>query len=261
MQYGNQDPKMALGVQGLFTTSSTQLLPLGTTVALGDGRKFVYSKAGAVALAAGKLTQAPAPVSTHAGCAVVSTSQSPQKTLTSQYDIVTLTLGSTNDVTANQYAEGYLLVVEGTGVGQFAKIKTHPAATASTNLKVTLYDDINVNLSASDTKVTLVYHPQAATIVAPTTLTGQLAGVPPVAVAIGYYFWNQVKGLASLLTEGTVVIGASVTPGSSTAGSVKAVALTEGTPNTGAGQIVLGEVAIVSATTKYSCIQLNIPGF
>jgi hypothetical protein len=83
-------------------------------------------------------------------------------------------------------------------------------------------------------------------------IDGIAAGVPRCDVTANYYFWNQVKGFASVLTNGTVVLGKNVMTGSTTDGSVDVVA------DDSSAEFILGGVVAVGATTEYSGVWLNI---
>jgi len=50
-------------------------------------------------------------------------------------------------------------------------------------------------------------------------------------------------------------------PSASADGAVAPPALTAGTPNTGFGQLICGQVLRVNVDTEYSIINLKIPGY
>lgn len=237
-------------LQGIYEQSSVQKEELGTIRVLKDGRTFAYALAGATALGAGALTQGSAPDSNAHNEAIAASASIGAKTLT-------ITFGGA--VTANFYKDGYLHVNDATGEGHAYRIKAHPAGTSS--VLVDLYDPIRVALTASTSEITLTANIQSGVIIHGSPPTAVVAGVPPIAVTAAYYFWNQVKGWAAVLTEGTVVIGQAVVPSTATDGAVAPLALTEATPNTGGGQLKVGTVMQVNATTEYSLINLGIPGY
>jgi hypothetical protein len=104
-------------------------------------------------------------------------------------------------------------------------------------------------------------HVQDGVLIHSSMPTAWLTGVPPIAVTAAYYFWNQVKGPACVLTEGTLVAGKTVVPSTSVDGAVAPPALTAGTPNTGYDQQICGTVITVNVTNEYSLINLAIPGY
>lgn len=236
-------------VQGLFEESSTQKQVLGTVRRLSDGRAFIYVKAGAVALAAGKLVQAPAPIANHTNRAVTADVAIGSRE-------VTFTLGATA-VTADQYKDGYLLINDATGEGYAYKIKNHPAANASASLKVTLYDKIRVALVAATSEVSLVNLYREA-IVHPSPPTAKLLGVPPIAVTANYYFWSQIKGPAPVLISGTIGTGKKVVASATVDGAVDLMALTEGAPNTGSDQYPVGVMLQNGVSTEYGMVNLEL---
>ena len=231
--------------QNIYAQSAEQKEQLGTVRYLEDGRCFAYARAGAVGLAAGKLTQCPAP-SSNANNEVLSASQSAAIGARS----VTVTFGGS--VTADFYKDGWFHVNDDTGEGHIYRIKGHAAGTA--DVEIFLYDTIRVALVASTSEWTATANLQNLVIVAPTTLTSVPAGVPLIPVDINYYFWNQVKGPCPVLTNGTIVIGNEVGLHSTTAGSVGAL-----TTSDIIGSV--GRVLQVNATTEYSLINLAIPGY
>lgn len=249
-----QETTPRLFVQGLYDESATALQRIGTVRELDDGRKFVYAKAGASALAVAKLTQQVAHVGAdHLECVVSDTAIGQTR--------IYLTLnGTTNGVTANQYKDGFLWINKNTGIGHLYKIRGHAAAAAGGAFYMELYDPIRV-ATASSAECSLMTHPQAGVVIHPSPPTGALAGVPPRAVTAAYYFWNQVKGVCSILTVGTIVAGKAVVPSLTVDGGVDPPALSEGTPNTAFDQQVCGTVLVVNITAEYSLINLNIPGY
>jgi hypothetical protein len=231
--------------QSIFKQSVNQMEDLGTVRWTDDGRAFAYARAGAVALAYAKLTQNPV-VDTNAHNEALSAAQS--AAIGDTY--VTVTFGGA--VTANFYKDGWLHINDATGEGNIYRIKGHPAGTAG--VIVDLKDPIRVALVASTSEWTMTPNLQNLVIVFPTTATGVPTGVPLINVDINYYFWNQVKGPCPLLTDSTIVIGNDVMASTNTAGAVMAAASNDITG-------VVGRVLQVNATTEYSLIQLDIPGY
>lgn len=239
-----QPPKVYL--QGLFEVSSVKKHPLGTLRMLSDGRVFAYAKAGSVALAPGKLCQAPAPVANHDNLVVAAASAGDEA--------VTVTLGATA-VAADDYAEGFLIIVTGTGAGCAYKIKTHPAASASASLKVTLYDKLRTALDATS-RACLIYNPFSGTVIHPSPPTSKLVGVPLVSVPIGNYYWSQIAGPTVVLVNGTISNGKKVVASATVDGAVDLMALTEGTPNTGSDQYPVGVMLAHGTNTQYGLVDI-----
>lgn len=239
--------------QGLFEASATQRHRLGLIRPLEDGRVFAYAQAGAAQLAAGILTQRPVVVANHKNCALTAACDTVP---IGAKEVGPITIGATA-LTANQYKDGWLVTQDGTGEGYAYKVRGHAAFDASaTTVKILLYDAVRVAIPAG-AEVTLAYSQFAAQIIHPSPPTNLLGGVTPLVVPATYYYWSQVSGVAPILINGTVVVGNIVTASLTVDGAVEAFALTEGTPNTGAGQYTVGYVADIGATgeTGLICIR------
>lgn len=228
--------------QALYKQSSVQLEELDTIRVLEDGRTFAYARAGAVALAAGKLNQGAAP-SANANDETLASSAATGDTSLS------VTFGGA--VTADFYKDGYIWPNDDVGEGSLYRVKSHAAGT--TAVTVYLKDPVRVAMTAGATTISAIQNRQDLVVVAPTTLTAPPAGVAPIAVDINYYFWHQVKGPCVVLTAGTVVIGNAVCA-LTTIGAIAPMA-------TDSVLTPLGTVISVNATTEYSLINLAIPGY
>jgi hypothetical protein len=229
--------------------SSTQLFPLGTRLIYND-RTFRYGKMGSGAVTAGKVLQQAAELGSagdHQDLAMAAGT-----TAAAGVTVVSIDTAGT-DLTANQYAEGYLYVNDGTGEGQCLRIKSHPAHDHSDDATVviTLHDKIVTALNVSNSKITISQNPYGGLIVAPHTETGAAVGVTTIDMTAAYYGWFQTGGPAAVLTSGTLVIGNN---------ACRALATTDGAvlPNPGDVNPVLGWVMVVNVTTDYSLIYLTI---
>ena len=210
--------------QSIFEYSTTPNYELGEKRELADGRTFRYAFAGATSLVAGTLQQAPAPQANHLNmvCTVASATAGGRigdKT-------ITVTDGGTAFV-ANEYAGGFLHINVTPGLGYVYKIASHPANAGSATCVFTLYDPIQIAVTASSyaTVTYPIFGPNPAakttgTIICPTTLTSIPIGVSPVAATSNNYYWLQTRGPASILTDGTLVIGNQVGNSATTAGAV-----------------------------------------
>ncbi len=234
--------------QSIFKQSVTQLEELDTIRYGAGGSVYAYSRAGAVALGAAKLTQSAIPLSTSnretvaANAAVGATS-------------VSITFGTA--VTADYYKDGFIYdCVSG---GQLYRVKGHAAGT--TAVTVYLKDPLRVAWTAATSKATAIQNRQDLVLVMPTTATSAPAGIPPIAVDINYYFWNQVKGPALCLfhtgSGGAAGIGCPVTYANSN--TPVAGAVEEAEVNN--LMTIVGQVLSVDATTEYGLINLDIPGY
>lgn len=203
-----------------YKTSTTQEHTLGTQ--FNDGEDvYRYAKVGASTITRGKLQTAPAPKTNHHNLAIVSAVALGDKT-------VTVTLGATAAV-ADEYAEGYIVFNDATLGGHQYRIKTHPAANSSASLVVTLYEPVQVvALTVAGSKANLVHNTYNG-IIEGTSQTVRAAGVSLVTATTGLFIWVKTRGVASLLADQTISLGAFIAPSTSVSGSVIEVSSTYGT--------------------------------
>ena len=232
--------------QDIYSESGTPLEAIGTMRILSDGRAFAYARAGAVALAAGKVTQTAIPSAT-ANDEIVAANAAVGD------NNISVTFGGA--VTENFYKDGYLWVNDDTGEGHLYRVAGHAAGT--TAVVVYLKDAIRKAVTAGAGTVSVVEQPQDLVLVYPTTGTGAPAGIPPIDVKANYYFWNQVKGPCPVLTDGTLVIGQHVRVSDGTAGAVEPL----DRDGTAEDEASIGTVLAVNASTEYSLIMLAIEGY
>lgn len=208
-QYGFETTTGLTIQQGFFQESEEPKHNIGTCVAIADGRCFHYSKAGAVALSAGKLNMAALAIAGHEDCdvAAVVAAQNKQVTLTP----------ATAAVTEDQYAEGYVQTRSATGLGQMRKIRSHPAAIIAADVVVTCYDPFTIALDATS-QANLIKSPYDE-VIESATEENIPSGVPLIDVQAGFYFWNQTFGPAAVLSDGVIAAG-SVAVAGTVAGSV-----------------------------------------
>lgn len=217
--------------------ASTQEIPLGSKFVDQNGNAYRYCLVGGTALVAGKLYQAPAEVTNHQGltpaaAAIGATS-------------VTVTLGATA-ATANQYAEGWLVVTVTPGEGYRYRIAGNAAAEGAATCVITLDDPIQVALTTSS-RVDLVLNPYSGVIVNPTTASSAPVGVACDVVAASKYGWLQTGGVAAVLMNGTGVVGTFQCASNAVAGAVE--------PFTGV-QAPVGIAVTGIADTEYGAVKL-----
>lgn len=198
--------------QDIYVTSTLSNHVLGDKAFTNDGRAFRYVKAGAVALVPGNAIQSPAVVANHVNLTPTAVSAFGATT-------VTVTLGATA-ATVDQYAGGYLVVEIGTtGAGQTLRIKGHPAANASGTLLVTLEDAFYVATSGTIT-MSLIASQYNGVIQSPTTtLTGTIVGVAVTPIPANGFGWIATRGVTSMLTTGTPIVGSAIGVPTTTAGA------------------------------------------
>jgi hypothetical protein len=242
MTVGNyMEGRHAFWNQGLFEQSATAKHRLGVVRELDDGRKFAYAKAGET-LYPGKITQGPTPVANHNTQAIYATAAVGDKR-------IYVTLGA-SAAAADLYKDGWIIINDATYGSEIYKVRGHAAIGSAESGYINLYDSVRVAITTSST-YTLVKSIQDGVIAGKSTNTAAPAGVPLIDVTSAYYFWNQVTGTCSILTNGTLVIG-------NTCIIVDTGAVG---PNAADVDCNVGSVVSVSATTLYSIINLAIPGY
>lgn len=191
--------------------SSAQQTALGARVSTPDGREFRYIKAGGTALAIGKLCQQPAVVANHQVCAVAEAAAVGAKR-------VKVTLGATA-ATADQYAGGFVNVTDSAGAGQSLLAAGNAAIDSSGSGYIELAEPVTTALTTSS-KVNLTISPFNGCIISSSSVTTELiVGVPQIAITAAYYGWAQIRGLGSVLVNGTPAAGAGLTASATTAGA------------------------------------------
>jgi hypothetical protein len=186
--------------QPLGKVSATALHELGLIAETADGRVFRYAKAGGTNLAAGKVNVAPAKVANHTVISVAADAAVGART-------VKVTVGATA-VTSGQYDGGFVVVVDGAGVGQTLKIAGTPAIASAGTGEITLENPLRTALTAASSKVSLQPSVFGGSLVAPAAIAFVPNGVNNVAVPANNYYWSQVGGVASVLSDGIIAKGA-----------------------------------------------------
>ncbi len=225
------------------TTSGAE--KIGQVATTPSGKVFAYAKAGG-ALTAGQITE---PVAVTANYAT--------RTLTTAAAIgstqVTVPLGTT--ASADAFIGFYLVVTDGTGKGQGAYYITGNTAATSGNSNTTVVSISGaINVALDTTSVVGLYPNQESTVIQHTAVvTLPTAGAPVIAITSGNFFWNQVGGYASILSDGAITKGSEVIPSDATAGSVEIRV---------DATIVraVGYAPELTVTTKYSPIVLTLFG-
>ena len=231
---------VVVAAQGVHTSSADQLHKLGEIVYANDGRAFRYAEAGGTALVAGNL-------------------QSSQAQDTDTQDL-TAVAAAVNDrsiastttvtVTANEYAEGFILVSVTPGVGKNYKISGHIAYTAAAPT-FNLHDTVDVALTTTS-RLDALANPYKDVVIAATTFVSPAVGVAVDATALDEFGWLQVKGITAVLFDGTGVIGEPVIRSNGTAGSVEPATTTF----TIQGNVGWAQTAVTS--TEYGAVNLNL---
>jgi hypothetical protein len=176
-----------------FEEHSAQKFPLGTRLDYGD-RSYRYCLADSTAIATGKLCQSG--IIEANGDVTDMAVDTPAVGATS----MEVTNGSNTTIAADEFAEGWLHVNDGTGEGYAYRVKGNDAMSTSTAGTVFLYDSVRVALVAAST-VSLTHSKYYGLIIHPSPPTAQIVGVTNIAVTASYYFWAQTKGPCAVLDD------------------------------------------------------------
>lgn len=229
---------VSIAAQELHSSSADKLHKLGETVFSNDGRAFRFCKAGGTALVAGKLQQSSAEDTGLQNLTAVAAS----------IGDVSVAASTTVTVTANEYAEGFVLVTVTPGVGRVYRVSGHSAYTAAAPT-FNLDEQVKVALTTTS-RLDLVRNPYSAVIVNPTTLTSSPIGVAIHPIAASEFGWLQVAGIASILADGANAVGANLVASNGVAGAVEDAA----TPG---AQPLVGIAHTGAADTEYGAVKLQ----
>ncbi len=197
-----------------YAESATPLFTIGTKLFQG-ARGWWYLKNAAVALNIAAPLQSAAAIHAEADDDIVVGAASAIGALTATLTS-TANLAAAPLSTANGFAEGYLVVNDEAGEGQMYKIKSHEAASGTSNFIVTLSDPLTVALTTSS-QVGLIQSPCANVLASKAVMTGIFAGIPLLAVTASYYFWAQMAGPAPIVAHAAIAKGTKVVLGTTAA--------------------------------------------
>lgn len=242
-QIYEQDARSTMSQTSSFSTSSIVApTPLGTIAETPDGRTYQWAFSGATTLAAGKLTTGPATTANH----VTQTGTANAIGSTS----ITYTPGATA-ATVDQYKGGYFAVNVGPGQNLYV-IAGNTATAGSAPITVRLGDGGLTIATTTSSKFSLYPNPFNLTVITTAAATQPCTGVPNVAVTNGFYYWSQVQGYASVLSDG--VVGKN--SGAIVSASVNGAAVVEGTSAV-TQRIGYAPEATVDTTYLPLCLTLN----
>ncbi len=191
--------------EGLWTPTVDQRHRLGTKYEDGLGRVYRYAKNGATELAAALMTTGEA---THTN--VKDITQTGYTTAIGDTRIRVL-FTTSNGILDDELVDGQLTVNSSTGLGHAYVIAGNKYLTSDTVVDVQLYDPIRIATSATSV-FTLSKNPYRDIIVAATTPTAVLTGVPTIIIPASYYGWVQRKGPCAMIvdTSETIAVGCLV---------------------------------------------------
>ena len=184
-----------------FSIGTTPLHPLGSKGITADGRIFRYAKAGSTNIATGKLCIAADIVANHEDRAFATAGAVGDTS-------VSISIGGTA-ITANQYDEGYLAIIDDTGEGHVHKIISHGTSSAGSE-NVTFFISPGLEeATTTSTTVTLIRNLYSGVLISDGSQADIPVGVTPIALTGDNYGWLQTGGIASVLTD----TGAQATQG------------------------------------------------
>jgi len=230
--------------QGLYQTSATAKERVGRIRRTDDGRTFMYCKAGAANLAAGKVNVAEALDATWVNEAIVTAQVAGDQ-------VLALTITSAGAaILENQFQGGYFQINNEVAEGTSYLIESNSAVLISgTSITITLSEPLRVALTSAS-KFTLVSSTGWKVVEAAGAL-GRAVGIPPVAVTAAYFFWNQIGGVCPVLIDATnPAAGTTVSPSGRTAGAVHALGTLTYMP--------MGQMLVTGVATEYQPIRLML---
>ena len=198
--------------QELHSSSADQYHNLGAVIFSNDGRAFRYCKAGATALVAGNLF----------GSQAEDTGTENMTAVAAAVGDTVIVSTTTVTVTANEYAEGFIMVSVTPGVGRNYKIKGHIAFTTAAPT-FNLAEEVKVALTTTS-RLDAFANPFKAVVVWPTDEVAAPAGVAVHPIAIDEFGWLQVAGVGCVEAEGTVTVGLPLVASDTDAGTVESIA-------------------------------------
>jgi hypothetical protein len=229
-----------LTTQDITTLSTTKQEQFGAMGATPDGRIFRYAGFGGTStIAPSQLLVAKAYTANYYGLAITAVGTGGQTTgnLLAGSTQLVLTNGATA-ITQDQFAEGYLEVIQTSGTNEgpvLYKIKGNTAAAATTGY-VTVFLNQDEPLRNAETLVagtdTASLNPSPYAAVAPSATAGQVAGVSvvqtPNSSTVTNYGWVQTQGSCILTNDagGNLTVGEGIAQSTTTAGDIVAVAAT-----------------------------------
>lgn len=205
--------RISLSNQDARAVSATKLHRLGTVAETSDGRVFRYALAGASNLAAGLCNNGVAKVTNHTINSVSIAAPIGQR-------FVSITLAGATATTLGQYDDGYLHIIDSTGVGCSYLIAGTPVIASSGTGVIQLSEAVAIALTTS-TKAALVPSPWAGSIVQSGSVSLFINGTNNVPVTAANYYWSQTGGIASILSDGIIAKNAEAINSDAVAGAVE----------------------------------------
>ncbi|KKK58690.1 hypothetical protein LCGC14_3041890, partial [marine sediment metagenome] len=197
-------------------TYSVERNPVGMKMIVEDGRTFRFCENGGVAAVSAMLFQSLVPVAATKGEAVANGIVAGATSLTA-----VISTGATQ--AEDLYNRGYVMVVEAAQldpVHLILKSGEFPSS-GSTGATLELESPLVDGIGDSEV-VTYVQNPYRNVIIHPAPPTALIVGVVVRAIPLDEYGWLATSGPTKVLTDGTILIGESVSASLTTDGSMSA---------------------------------------
>lgn len=233
-------------INGQTSVAPAELI--GQKASTPDGRVFSLAKAGGT-LTAGQITEPVAVTANYANRALTTS-------VAAGSNQVTVVLGTT--VAADAFIGFYLIVNDNTGQGQGAYYITGNTAATAGNSNTTVVNirgalRAAISSTATATDVTIIPNQQSTVIQHTAVVAIPTAGAPVIDVTSGNFFWNQVQGMASILSDGTIGKNSEGIVSDATAGAVEVRVDATVTR-------AVGYAPEATTTTDYSAFVLTLVG-
>lgn len=196
-----------------FSIGTTQLHRLGTKGVAKDGRIYRYCRAAGTAIATARLCIAQDITANHEDRAFATAGAVGDTS-------VDISIGATN-IVANEYDEGYLVIIDDTGEGHTHEIVRHGVNSGAATVTFVIKPGLE-EATTTATTVTLVRNPYRNVIIADGNQSDFAVGVTPIALSADNYGWLQTGGIASVLIDGALTAGRPITISGSVSGAVAA---------------------------------------
>jgi len=201
---------ISLGAQDIWDEHATPQHQLGSMGETSDGRIFRYAKMGE-AITMGYMTQSPAIDSATIKMSVTTAAAIGDKKIIFTHAATTST--------ANEYADGYVTVSYGTGIGQTLKISSHAAFTSGgTGSILNLEDPLIVALDTTS-RISLAHNPWRGVLMDTSVVTKPTGGALR-AFTSEYYGWLLTRGVMGAFAHSAGAAGVPVICDATTAGAV-----------------------------------------
>ncbi len=201
-------PVVLNGVEGeQFNNYDSRRWPLGTRMALQDGRRFAFCDAAGSPLVAGRVQQSAVPQGNF------DTLVTPTSEVAGSREVA-ITTGATA-VTANLFDGGFLIpeAAAGAGDGFLYKIDDGVVAIGTTSngdIPLAAGYGLQTVITAGTDTITIIKNPYQDLLISPAPPEALIVGIACSAIPASQWGWVQTWGPAAVLVTGTEVIGGRV---------------------------------------------------